>query len=162
HPRSHRGGRAGAAGGGLMVSRAFKVFLLMVLSFGGLWAYHYRAADLRTWLELGEPPFSGSNELPGLRSPVERVLDPRAAYSVAAVLLVEPPLERAAAPPPEAFVAADLPPAREEEAPPPDVAGSAGAAPPVEPPPAPRVSAEPERPPVAIRFHPQKPPPSLE
>ena len=108
-----------------MVSRAFKVFLLMVLSFGGLWAYHYRAADLRTWLELGEPPFSGSNELPGLRSPVERVLDPRAAYSVAAVLLVEPPLERAAAPPPEAFVAADLPPAREEEAPPPDVAGSA-------------------------------------
>ncbi len=60
-----------------MTSRAFKVFLLMVLGFGSLWAYQFRTRDLRAWLERGEPPPGGPDDLAVLRSPVNRVLDPR-------------------------------------------------------------------------------------
>ncbi len=59
-----------------MISREFKVFLLILLFFGSLWAYQFRGRDLRSWLELGEPPPEPGEDLVDLKSDVGWVLDP--------------------------------------------------------------------------------------
>ena len=58
------------------MTRAFKVFLLIILSFGSVWAYQFRVVELEALLSAGLAEDGGVG-LAGLRSPVDRVLDPR-------------------------------------------------------------------------------------
>jgi nucleoid-associated protein YgaU len=98
-----------------MISSGFKVFLLIVLFSGALWAYRFRARDLRAWLEFGEPPALPGEELPGLRSPVDRVLDPRQDARFLAALRYQAPRPPVPEEPVEELVLADLPPRFPEE-----------------------------------------------
>ncbi len=127
------------------MSRAFQVFLLIVLLFGALWAYRFRSRDLRAWLEFGEPPPPEAEELIGLRSPVDRVLTSRTGARLPAFFV-----HRAAAPPealiessPEGFL--DPPPAPEPQ----EQAGERAAE-------LARGPDEPEREPVVIRILPRE------
>ncbi len=129
------------------MSRAFRVFLLIVLLFGALWAYRYRARDLRAWLEFGEPPPPEADELVGLRSPVDRVLTPRMGARLPAFFVrrVESP---AAVPedPPEVFVDPPTAPELQERVVEPAAEYGRELA---------RGPDEPEREPVVLRFFPR-------
>jgi len=95
-----------------MISREFKVFLLILLFFGALMAYRYRSRDIGEWLGLGSSLADEPGSLADMRSHVNRVIDPeRDSPALARLYIREPRLEVE----PLESILADPPPDRAEE-----------------------------------------------
>jgi phage tail protein X len=97
-----------------MMTRAFKVFLLMLLFFVAIWAWKFRSRDIRSWLELGNPPPAPTDELAAIRSKVDGVIEPSRLTRMLARIYIKDPLT---ASPAEVEEFVD-PPSEEEDPPP--------------------------------------------
>jgi hypothetical protein len=76
------------------MSTGFRIFLLILVSFGAIYAYRFRSREIDHWLRGQSPDARGPEADDGLVSPVERVLEP----DVSLARLVGSPLFRAARP----------------------------------------------------------------
>ncbi len=76
------------------MSTGFRIFLLILVSFGAIYAYRFRSREIDHWLRGQSPDARGPEADDGLVSPVERVLEP----DVSLARLVGSPLFRTARP----------------------------------------------------------------